>query len=116
MIVLISALLVILMAMTLFTVDVTVITLAPLVVETDHAHAFHHVDEAVLEAMNRRRYSFRYTPDNHLNNAAIVGDILELGDERRIHVGDNAIGHICCQSRQRLEGDEKESETGAGVR
>lgn len=85
----------------LFTVDVAVITLTPLVIETDHAHAFHHLDQAVLETMLRWRHGFRYAPDNHLNDAAIVGDMLELGDEFRIHVGDNAIMCLRCQLRQR---------------
>ncbi|EPZ14177.1 hypothetical protein M622_06275 [Thauera terpenica 58Eu] len=29
--------------------------------------------------MRRRRNSFRYAPDNHLNDAAIVGNMLEIG-------------------------------------
>ena len=66
--------------------------------------------------MHRRRNSFRYAPDNHLNDAAIVGNMLEIGDECRIHVGENAIIHLRCQSRQRLQCAEKESHTSAGVR
>ena len=101
---------------TLFTVDVAVITLAPLVIETDYAYAFHHADQAVLEAMRRRRNSFRYAPDNHLNHAAIVGNMFEIGDECRIHVGENAIMHLRRQARQRLQCAEQESDAAVGVR
>ena len=78
---------------TLFTVDVAVITLAPLVIETDYAYAFHHIDQAALEAMRRRRNSFRYAPDNHLNDAAIVGNMLEIGVSLRGQVFRSLIRH-----------------------
>ena len=79
---------------TLFTVDVAVITLArSLSKPTTRTPSTTHIDQAALEAMRRRRNSFRYAPDNHLNDAAIVGNMLEIGVSLRGQVFRSLIRH-----------------------
>ncbi len=57
------------------------------VVEAHDAFAPDDVDQPVLQSVGSGLHRLRHTPDRHLDDAAVVADILEVGDERSLHVG-----------------------------
>lgn len=73
------------------------VALTSLVIEPHHSLTVHRVDQSVLEAMSRRWNRGRHLPYDHLNNSAIWRNVLEVMDELRMHVVQDANIVDCCQ-------------------
>src|SRR3954454_24311892 len=62
------------------------ITLASFVVVPNPLFAGGTVEQAVLEAMNARRYGLRYLPDDHLDDGPVVANFFGSRKQRGLHL------------------------------
>jgi hypothetical protein len=72
----------------LLAINVAMITLATLIIETNDTPTMHDIDQPVLERMRAWRNRLRYAPHNHLDQAATIGrDSLGFDYLFGFHVG-----------------------------
>ncbi|MBK7043488.1 MAG: hypothetical protein IPH50_07240 [Rhodanobacteraceae bacterium] len=82
--------------------EVTMVSLANLVVVSNDAESIDDIRQAVLELVRGPCNCRRHLPEDQLGEGVLSVDNSSSGDEGRFHVGDNDNTAGCCQLQQHV--------------